>query len=297
VGGRRWTLLAVLTLAAIGGAVWWLRPGPCERLVAYRLDRVDEGFGLDRETVLDALREAEALWQRAAGRPVFVHSPTASLTVRLVYDERQQTTQASARARASLERSRASHARVGAAFADARERYETRLREHREARQAYEEQARGYSAQVRDWNARGGAPPGVRAELDAERARFEARRRELEEERERLAELAGEARELAARGNVIAREHNRAAATFNERYGAPRRFHKGEFDGRTITVYEFHDERDLALLLAHELGHALGLGHVDEPAAVMHAMAGGQPVEPLALAAADAAALRARCGW
>jgi CxxC motif-containing protein (DUF1111 family) len=55
-------------------------------------------------------------------------------------------------------------------------------------------------------------------------------------------------------------------------------------------------------VLAHELGHALGIGHVDEPGAVMNALLheGGELEpgrgRPVALAAADRAALVALCG-
>jgi predicted Zn-dependent protease len=100
---------------------------------------------------------------------------------------------------------------------------------------------------------------------------------------------------LAEKANAVAETHNRHVTTFNTLYGGPREFHKGEFSGREITVFQFHDLRDLVLLLAHELGHALGITHVDDPAAVMNAMAAAQVFEPLELSVADVAALQARC--
>jgi hypothetical protein len=64
---------------------------------------------------------------------------------------------------------------------------------------------------------------------------------------------AASAKEIKGVGGVPAVN---GVATFNGLYGEPRQFHKGEYDGRTITIFEFHDERDLTLVLAHELGHA-----------------------------------------
>jgi predicted Zn-dependent protease len=111
-----------------------------------------------------------------------------------------------------------------------------------------------------------------------------------------LEELGGRVRGLAEQGNAIAETHNRTAGTFNDLYGSARQFHKGEYNGHEITVFEFHDARDFTLLLAHELGHVLGIGHVDDPAAIMHAVGGKQVVDPLALTAADTAALKEVCG-
>lgn len=287
--------LGLLACVAVGAVVWTQRPTPCVAPIAYRLAQIDDRFGLTRDEVIEALRHAEALWERAAGRDLFTPSPTATLTVNLVYDERQQTTQTAERLQRSMREAQASHAAVGRSYPDWRATYDGRARDFQDAHAAYEGRAQAYNAQVQQWNARGGAPRDVQASLEAERSHLELRRRQLETDRAALEELAATVRSLADKGNAFAAAHNRDVTTFNALYGAPRQFHKGEFDGREITVFEFHDARDLTLLLAHELGHALGLGHVTEPAAVMHAVEGGQSVEPLDLAAADLAALKTRC--
>jgi predicted Zn-dependent protease len=48
--------------------------------------------------------------------------------------------------------------------------------------------------------------------------------------------------------------------------------------------------------LAHELGHTLGLGHVDNPTAVMHYLMGEQNIDDLTLTRDDIDALRTACG-
>jgi predicted Zn-dependent protease len=47
--------------------------------------------------------------------------------------------------------------------------------------------------------------------------------------------------------------------------------------------------------MAHELGHALGLRHVDDPQAVMHAFMGEQDITPLVLSRDDIDILAAAC--
>ncbi len=45
--------------------------------------------------------------------------------------------------------------------------------------------------------------------------------------------------------------------------------------GAQIAVFSFRDVDDLVLVLAHEMGHALGLGHAEDPAAVMYRQSTG----------------------
>jgi hypothetical protein len=296
---RIWLGLLVPALIVAAGAagflVWSDRYAPCARPVAYRVETVDPRFGVSAEDVREALRQAETVWRRSLGRDLFTESPTARLAVTFVYDERQQTTQTAQRLRRSMRDTGASHAAIGKSHAAWRATYEARARDYADGHAAYQRRAQAYQEKVQQWNARGGAPRDAREELEAERAQLDATRRQLEADRAALDELAATVKSLTEQGNAVAEAHNRDVGTFNALYGAPREFHKGEFNGREITVFEFHDARDLALLLAHELGHALGLGHVEDPAAIMNAMAGGQAVDPIAATPADVAALTTLC--
>jgi predicted Zn-dependent protease len=62
-----------------------------------------------------------------------------------------------------------------------------------------------------------------------------------------------------------------------------------------VPFYEKFRLDDLILILAHELGHALGLDHVDNPKAVMHEILGDQDLDTLTLTSADVRALHTAC--
>lgn len=86
---------------------------------------------------------------------------------------------------------------------------------------------------------------------------------------------------------------NASVKQYKQRF-QPHLFHKGLLNGKQILIYEFESEDDLRLTLAHELGHALGLQHTDDPHALMHPVMKDQDIAHFRLTQADRDLLLAR---
>jgi hypothetical protein len=281
---------------------------PCAIPVHYALGEVSPGFGFDRFTIGTALADAVRLWQAESDAPLFIESlhPQA-MQVDLNFDERQAgaVERRSLRGRlevdqGDLEREQATlqawAERIGRDQA-ARERRAAELRSRLER----------HEAAVADWNAgRAARTEAGRRALEAEGAALRAELAELERgtaefnaDIEAYNRRAEDTRRRIADMNARVERYNATAADEPVESG---RYSYDPEQGRRIEVFRAASYDELVWVLAHELGHALGIGHVDEPGAVMHPLLheGGElepgRALPVALSAADRAALFGVCG-
>lgn len=284
-------------------------PGGCEALVRWSVVEVDSRFGLDPAEARSAVEEAVSLWEEAAGRQLFQADSTNGLPIRFVYDARQ----ARANERVRLEQAFEDRDR---ALEDRRDALERDRDRHLEDGARYKERARDFEGalvrhnqRVRAWNEAGARPGDAATDLrDAEealertQAELEAKLRELRAREEHIRAEAAELDDALAERNRQADRLERDFPLTRVESGAYREVVRQDASGRAsigpeIRVFLFVTRQDLIGVLAHELGHALGLDHAEAPPAVMsaeHERKSGTRRQ-VTVTPADVELLRTRC--
>ncbi|HEY7709782.1 MAG TPA: matrixin family metalloprotease [Candidatus Entotheonella sp.] len=274
---------------------WQKSPTACERTLYYRIGIVDPRFGISTRAFKEAIQNAAQLWETPAQHNLFEARADAEFTINLVFDERQKATIAGKTLSRELEQTEASHDNVNEMHQRWQDIYQERSEAYERDLATYRDRLEAHNAAVLHWNQQGDAPRSAYDDLAAERAGLDRTKAALESQRLDLQEIINTLQSLEEKSRTLVANYNRNTKTYNSLRGVRTPFHKGEYNGRDITIYQFHGADDLTLVLAHELGHALGLNHVTDEKAIMHALMGEQDPANPALTRADLNALNAVC--
>lgn len=291
----RGVISLVVITAVFTGVVVFLFPAPCKKPISYSIGELDPRFGLSKDAFLKDIEQAERMWERQASKELFTYNASSTFTINLKYDERQATTDKAKRITQSLENTSQTRESLLKQYESAHSAYSVASQLYDQHRIEFDASATAFREKVEQYNKSGGAPEDEYKKLQDEQQNLNDRYTALEQERIHLNSLAAQVNKLADTESGIVATYNQTVQSFNDEFAGQREFDQGEYTGNAITIYEFTKNNDLVLVLTHELGHALGIGHVLDPQAVMYFMVNKKNVHAKGLAADDIDALRAQC--
>jgi hypothetical protein len=285
----------LVLLITIGFYVYGNYLSACSSPLAYGIGSVDPRFNITAEQFAQLAQETEKVWESPFEREFFQYDPASSFKINLVFDDRQQRTIDEKNSRQDISTQQQSYRSNVSG-------YESRLENHKQATAAYDaavvaydQRLKNYNGQVDYWNKNGGAPSGEYGKLQQEKAALQREAQRLEQERQRLNQAVAQLNADAALINQQAKELNLDVDAYNGTFGTTREFDQGSYTGSAINVYQFNNNDDLRLVLAHEFGHALGLEHIDDPDAIMYYLMDRQNIKNLHLTDSDIQAVRGEC--
>ncbi|MEK7131384.1 MAG: matrixin family metalloprotease [Patescibacteria group bacterium] len=270
---------------------------PCAQPIGYTINSFDARFGISKDQFTQALNKAEQIWEKPLDKELFAGEPDGNLKINLIYDYRQEATIKLRKLGLVINDDRASYDALKLKLKALETDYAQKKIFFQSQLAIFQDHKKSYETKVAYWNERGGAVPKAYAQLNEERAALDAELAQINKLQNDLNAAADNINAMITVLNRLARSLNIDAEEFNQTNEARgEEFEEGLYqsgpDGQEIDIYQFDSADKLTRVLAHELGHALGLEHLDDPKAIMYRLNQGTNAK---LSADDLAALKTLC--
>lgn len=221
----------------------------CDTPIHYRIDIVDPKFNLSKDQFTIDTKKAADIWNKAYGKDLFVYDPRASLSINLIYDQRQFLDSQITNLESQLNNLKGT--------------LDPQIAQYQTDLANFKAKLADLNNQIDSWNKKGGAPPDVYNQLLQEQ-------KSLQAEADRLNVEAKSLNLTTQNFNVQVGNFNNQVNVFNE--ALTQRPEEGIYIGDTnrIEIYFDITYNELIHTLTHELGHARGLPHTSNPVSIMY---------------------------
>lgn len=252
----------------------------------YRIAEVDPRFNLTTQQLLELTQQAAKIWEQETGQQHFIYDPQAEFSINLVYDERQQHSSNRIQGLNQLKQQQKQWENQNQQLQQIKDEVQRTTALIASKQSQLTAQFQQYNMEVQRFNQQRSSSKDMAEQFNQRQHALElqsaALQREIQQHNQKTQQLNQEIIRLNQNNQQLVASANQFNQVFQ-----PRLFHKGLFNGRQITVYEFSSLDDLRMTLAHEFGHALGLPHTDDPSSLMYPVIQKQNIQKFSLTDSD----------
>ena len=216
---------------------------PCKQPILYSIGTFDPKFGISKEEFITDIARAASVWEKPINRKLFVYSPTGDLKINLIYDYRQDAAVTLKKLGTNIDGSLATYLATKKKYTELQIAYKIKKIAFELLVAKYHTTGEGYSNVLK-------AQQDINADVSQINSTVVV-----------LNTLATQLNMTVSKYNQIGKE---TGGEFDEA------LYVQNNEGNHIDVYEYTSKDKLVRVLTHELGHALGFAHVDNPDAIMY---------------------------
>ncbi len=304
-------LKTILMLALFAGAFYYFRNSleniaenlyssyfPCRSPIAYSIGSFDARFGISKADFIKYIGQAENIWETPSVKQLFAYKESGDLNINLIYDYRQEATDKLQKLGLVVKEDKNSYDTLKAKYTALQADYTQKKSLYEAAVASFDRRKKAYEAEVEYWNKHGHITETAYNQINSEKDALNEEIQNLNQIQTALNAQVDEINNLVTVLNRLANSLNLDVVGYNrvgESAGAE--FEEGDYQQgpgyKKIDIYQFDNSQKLVRVLAHELGHALGLEHINNPKAIMYKLNQGTNET---LTADDLLALKKHCG-
>ena len=226
----------------------WFGESICENPVTYKIGTIDDEFDISHEELKTLAENGSKIWEEAYGKELFKYDENAKLEINLVYDGRQDYLKNIG----DLEESVYDH----------KLDMDEKLKILDQMVAAFDEERDSLNEKIDYWNKKGGAPKDEYKKIVSEQNGLLKKAWKINEYAQSLDENVSSINEKIDKLNSNVESFNDLISE-NPKMGV---YTSGI---EKIDIFFYSNEGHLTNVISHELGHALGLGHLERKDALM----------------------------